>query len=158
MRGSEIRNSEQELHQFQLRVGIAGAVVLAAFALLAARFLWLQVLQHDVYQAKVAACDAQVETILKRLKKNATPPASKLLPVRRFRCVLDQANFNRPLLHLLREIKLWSKFLRNLRRKRNDGLRTGHNVQAANFAILVVNNLLRAGQKRISGENVARET
>src|SRR3954466_6323964 len=52
MRGREIRNSEQELHQFQLRVGIAGAVVLAAFALLAARFLWLQVLQHDVYQAK----------------------------------------------------------------------------------------------------------
>ena len=52
MRGREIRNSEQELHQFELRVGIAGAVVLAAFALLAARFLWLQVLQHDVYQAK----------------------------------------------------------------------------------------------------------
>ncbi|HZD21734.1 MAG TPA: penicillin-binding protein 2 [Burkholderiales bacterium] len=52
MRGSEIRNSEQELHQFQLRVGIAGAVVIAAFALLGARFLWLQVLQHDVYQAK----------------------------------------------------------------------------------------------------------
>ena len=52
MRGSEIRNSEQELHQFQLRVGIAGAMVIAAFALLGARFLWLQVLQHDVYQAK----------------------------------------------------------------------------------------------------------
>ena len=52
MRGSEIRNSEQELHQFQLRVGIAGAVVIAALALLGARFLWLQVLQHDVYQAK----------------------------------------------------------------------------------------------------------
>src|SRR5438128_9769463 len=52
MRGSEIRNSEQELHQFQLRVGIAGAVVLVAFGLLAARFLWLQVLQHDVYRAK----------------------------------------------------------------------------------------------------------
>src|ERR671925_2022510 len=52
MRGSEIRNSEQELQQFQLRVGIAGAVVIAAFGLLAARFLWLQVLQHDVYQAK----------------------------------------------------------------------------------------------------------
>jgi penicillin-binding protein 2 len=52
MRGSEIRNSEQELQQFQLRVGIAGAVVVAAFALLGARFLWLQVLQHDVYQAK----------------------------------------------------------------------------------------------------------
>src|SRR5918912_1948812 len=52
MRGSEIRNSEQELHQFQMRVGIAGAAVLIAFGLLAARFLWLQVLQHDVYQAK----------------------------------------------------------------------------------------------------------
>jgi transposase len=37
---------------------------------------------YDVYQAKVAACDTQVETILKRLKKNATPPASKLLPAR----------------------------------------------------------------------------
>src|SRR3982751_1638846 len=52
MRGSEIRNSEQELHQFQVRVGIAGVVVIIAFGLLAARFLWLQVLQHDVYQAK----------------------------------------------------------------------------------------------------------
>src|SRR5438067_7720062 len=52
MRGSEIRNSEQELHQFQMRVGIAGVVVIIAFGLLAARFLWLQVLQHDVYQAK----------------------------------------------------------------------------------------------------------
>src|ERR671922_1289739 len=52
MRGSEIRNSEVELHQFQMRVGIAGVAVLVAFALLGARFLWLQVLQHDVYQAK----------------------------------------------------------------------------------------------------------
>ena len=52
MRGSEIRNSEQELYQFQLRVGIAGVAVLVAFGLLAARFLYLQVLQHDVYKAK----------------------------------------------------------------------------------------------------------
>src|SRR5438477_5672804 len=52
MRGSEIRNSERELHQFQMRVGVAGVAVLVAFALLAARFLYLQVLQHDVYQAK----------------------------------------------------------------------------------------------------------
>src|ERR671925_54252 len=53
MRGlREIRNSEQELQQFQTRVGVAGVAVLVAFALLAARFLWLQVLQHDVYQAK----------------------------------------------------------------------------------------------------------
>src|SRR5436190_10042541 len=52
MRGSEIRNSEQELHQFQMRVGVAVVVVLVAFCLLAARFLYLQVLQHDVYRAK----------------------------------------------------------------------------------------------------------
>ena len=35
---------------------------------------------YDVYQTKVAACDQQIEVILKRLKKSATPPASKLLP------------------------------------------------------------------------------
>jgi hypothetical protein len=35
---------------------------------------------YDVYQTKVAACDKQIEVILKRLKKSATPPASKLLP------------------------------------------------------------------------------
>src|SRR5256714_6826111 len=52
MRGSEIRNSERELAQFQMRIGIAGVAVLVAFGLLAARFLYLQVIQHDVYQAK----------------------------------------------------------------------------------------------------------
>jgi penicillin-binding protein 2 len=49
---TEIRNSERELRQFQVRIGIAGAAVLFAFGLLAARFLYLQVIQHDVYQAK----------------------------------------------------------------------------------------------------------
>jgi penicillin-binding protein 2 len=52
MRGSEIRNSEVELQQFQTRVGVAGFAVLVAFGLLAIRFLYLQVLQHDVYRAK----------------------------------------------------------------------------------------------------------
>ncbi|HUQ76851.1 MAG TPA: penicillin-binding protein 2 [Burkholderiales bacterium] len=52
MRGSEIRNSEQEVYHFRLRVGVAGLAVLVAFGLLAARFLYLQVVQHDVYQAK----------------------------------------------------------------------------------------------------------
>ena len=37
---------------------------------------------YDVYQTKVTACDKQIEAILQRLKKNATPPVSKLLPVR----------------------------------------------------------------------------
>src|SRR5258708_39239037 len=52
MRGRESRNSEQELQQFQVRVGVAGIAIVVAFALLAARFLYLQVLQHDVYRAK----------------------------------------------------------------------------------------------------------
>jgi transposase len=33
---------------------------------------------YDVYQAKVLACDRQIEAILKRLEKSAPPPASKL--------------------------------------------------------------------------------
>src|SRR6201994_4100505 len=37
---------------------------------------------YDVYQTKVTACDKQIEAILKRLKKNAAPPAAKLLPAR----------------------------------------------------------------------------
>src|SRR5919108_3477182 len=52
MGAAELRNYERELHQFQLRVGIAGFVVLLAFGLLAARFFFLQVVQHDIYQAK----------------------------------------------------------------------------------------------------------
>ena len=49
---AELRNTEGELHAFQLRLGIVGFVVLAAFGLLLARFVWLQVLQHDTYRAK----------------------------------------------------------------------------------------------------------
>ena len=33
---------------------------------------------YDVYQAKVAACDKQVEAVLTRLRSSATPPADKL--------------------------------------------------------------------------------
>ena len=49
---AEIRNSERELQQFQMRVGVAGVAVLIAFCLLAARFFYLQIFQHDVYRAK----------------------------------------------------------------------------------------------------------
>jgi len=52
MRGAELRDHERELHLFQLRVGFAGFAVLLAFALLAARFFYLQVLQHDTYASK----------------------------------------------------------------------------------------------------------
>ncbi len=49
---AELRNYERELQQFQLRIGIAGAVVLIFFCLLAARFFFLQVLQHDHYASR----------------------------------------------------------------------------------------------------------
>ena len=52
MRFAELKNYESELRAFQLRLGVAGFVVLAAFGLLLARFVWLQVLQHDAYSAK----------------------------------------------------------------------------------------------------------
>ena len=52
MRFAELRNYESELRAFQLRLGVAGFLVLAAFGLLLARFVWLQVLQHDAYRAK----------------------------------------------------------------------------------------------------------
>jgi penicillin-binding protein 2 len=52
MQLAEIKDHERELHYFQLRIAIAGFAVLAAFALLAARFVHLQVLQHDTYRAK----------------------------------------------------------------------------------------------------------
>jgi penicillin-binding protein 2 len=52
MKLGELKNHERELHYFQLRVGFAGFAVLAAFALLFARFVHLQFLQHDTYASK----------------------------------------------------------------------------------------------------------
>ena len=49
---AELRNYERELHQFQLRLAVAGIAVFVAFGLLAARFVFLQVVQHDVYASK----------------------------------------------------------------------------------------------------------
>ena len=49
---AELRNYERELQQFQLRIGIAGVVVVVCFCLLAARFFFLQVLQHDHYASR----------------------------------------------------------------------------------------------------------
>jgi penicillin-binding protein 2 len=49
---AELRNHERELKQFHLRLGVAGAMVVVAFALLAGRFFFLQVLQHDHYASR----------------------------------------------------------------------------------------------------------
>ncbi|HJT62998.1 MAG TPA: penicillin-binding protein 2, partial [Burkholderiales bacterium] len=49
---AELRNSERELQQFQLRIGIAGVVMLIAFGILLSRFFFLQVVQHEHYRSK----------------------------------------------------------------------------------------------------------
>jgi penicillin-binding protein 2 len=51
-RSSALRNPEREVHYFRLRVLVAMAFVIACFALLGARFAWLQVLKHDDYLAQ----------------------------------------------------------------------------------------------------------
>jgi len=52
MRVTELRDTRRELHYFQLRLGVSGVIVLAAFTLLFARFFYLQVIQHDYYDTK----------------------------------------------------------------------------------------------------------
>jgi len=52
MRRAQFRDLESELSRFQYRLGVAGAVVVAAFGLLALRFLYLQLVQHDYYRTK----------------------------------------------------------------------------------------------------------
>ncbi|MCK6426247.1 MAG: penicillin-binding protein 2 [Burkholderiaceae bacterium] len=44
---TELRNVEQELERFRIRLIVAGAFVLFCFALLAARLVYLQVIAHD---------------------------------------------------------------------------------------------------------------
>ena len=52
MKLATFRNTQRELYYFQVRLGVAGMVVLAAFAVLLARFIYLQVVQHDYYHTK----------------------------------------------------------------------------------------------------------
>lgn len=48
----EFKNTEIELQRFRLRLMVAGAVVLVCFALLATRFVWLQVVRYGDYRAQ----------------------------------------------------------------------------------------------------------
>jgi penicillin-binding protein 2 len=52
MRPSEFKNPEQELHRFRVRLGIAGAFVFLLFGALLARFVFLQVFQHEYYHTR----------------------------------------------------------------------------------------------------------
>ncbi|MBK9244301.1 MAG: penicillin-binding protein 2 [Burkholderiales bacterium] len=49
------RNPQQEVDLFRSRVVVAALVVLAAFAALAARFVWLQVIKHDELHQRAEA-------------------------------------------------------------------------------------------------------
>ncbi|MFH1044701.1 MAG: penicillin-binding protein 2 [Pseudomonadota bacterium] len=52
MRLAEFKDHQRELYYFQLRIGIAGVFVLAAFALLLGRLVYLQIVQYDYYRTK----------------------------------------------------------------------------------------------------------
>ena len=52
MKVAQLRDHERELYAFHVRIGVAGFVVLVAFALLFARFFYLQVVQHDLYASR----------------------------------------------------------------------------------------------------------
>jgi len=49
---TELKNNERELHLFRLRLTVLGALVFVCFALLLARFVWLQVVKHSDYAAQ----------------------------------------------------------------------------------------------------------
>ena len=52
MRLAEFKDHQRELHFFQVRIGIAGVFVLAAFCVLLLRLSYLQVVQYDYYRTK----------------------------------------------------------------------------------------------------------
>ena len=48
----DFNNPEADLDRFRFRSGFAAIVVLLCFGILLARFVWLQVIQHDFYQTR----------------------------------------------------------------------------------------------------------
>ena len=52
MQAAELKNYERERRRFHLRLAIAAGVALLGFGILLARFVYLQVVQHDYYQTK----------------------------------------------------------------------------------------------------------
>src|SRR5471032_1103065 len=49
---TELKNTERELHLFRLRLTVLGGMVFLCFALLLARFVWLQIVKHSDYAAQ----------------------------------------------------------------------------------------------------------
>ena len=48
----EFKNPQEELERFRSRLAVAGAFVLFCFAVLVARFVYLQIVQHEYYQTR----------------------------------------------------------------------------------------------------------
>ncbi len=46
---TEIKNTEREIHLFRNRLFFIGVFVLICFSLLLSRFVWLQIIKHDMY-------------------------------------------------------------------------------------------------------------
>jgi penicillin-binding protein 2 len=53
--GVEMRDAQQELHHFRLRLGIATMFVIVMFGLLFVRFMYLQIVMHDHYHTLAEA-------------------------------------------------------------------------------------------------------
>jgi penicillin-binding protein 2 len=53
--GVEVRDAEQEIHRFRVRLGVASTFVLLLFSLLLGRFVYLQVFMHDHYHTLAEA-------------------------------------------------------------------------------------------------------
>ena len=49
---TEFKNTERELYFFRMRLSAAAVFVLICFSLLVARFVWLQVIKHNDYEAQ----------------------------------------------------------------------------------------------------------
>ncbi|MBV7537990.1 penicillin-binding protein 2 [Duganella sp. sic0402] len=49
---TEFKDNEVEMREFRLRVTVLGALVFVCFFLLLARFVWLQVIQHETFAVK----------------------------------------------------------------------------------------------------------
>jgi len=48
----DFHNPEGDLDRFRFRLGFSAVLVLVCFGILLARFIWLQVIQHDFYQTR----------------------------------------------------------------------------------------------------------
>ena len=49
---TEIKDSDREIHHFRMRLTVLLGLVFVCFGILVARFVWLQVIQHDKYHSQ----------------------------------------------------------------------------------------------------------